>query len=100
MAIKKIVGQVSLRRQPASLLKERAGRTGTEPVSAGGRAAVGCGSSIGISTARRKRAGLEKRHMRGFAAYLTQLIIISTITSCLKSMFKLNYVCIQNVSKN
>ena len=28
------------------------------------------------------------------------LIIISTVTNCMKNMFKLDYVCIQNDSKN
>ena len=41
----------------------------------------------------------RKRLVRYFVAHLTLQMIISTVTSCLKSRFKLNYVCIQNDSK-
>jgi len=47
---------------------------------------MGCESSIGRSTARR--------------LWDVGLIIILTITNCMKNMFKLNYVCIQNDSKH
>ena len=63
---------------------------------------VGCGH-VGRRLADQQLGGSgqsRKRPVRGFAAHLTQQMITSIVTSYLKSRFKLNYVCIQNDSKN